>query len=130
MKQVDLVIGAITGYKWDQIRYWVNSLDRSGFSGYKVVICYNVDYATLRELQARNYITLVFTNDEANQRVTYPNKDFAIVVDRFLHYYLMVGNEANRNAVRYIIATDVRDVIFQQNPSRNAHDCRDVCDIP
>jgi len=117
MKQVDLVIGAITGYTWDQIRYWVNSLDRSGFSGYKVVICYNVDYATLRELQARNYITLVFTNDEANQRVTYPNKDFAIVVDRFLHYYLMLDNEDTRKSIRYVIATDVRDVIFQRNPS-------------
>jgi hypothetical protein len=117
MSQVDLVIGAITGYKWDQIKYWVNSLDRSGFAGVKAVIAYNIDYDTLEELQKRNYAILAFTKDDTNRRVTYPNKDFAIVVDRFLHYYLMLDNADNREKIRYVVATDVRDVIFQANPS-------------
>ena len=128
MSQVDLVIGAITGYKWDQIRHWVNSLDRSGFAGIKAVIAYNVDYDTLEELQRRNYSILAFSKDDANKRVTYPNKDFAIVVDRFLHYYLMLNNPDNQQKIRFVVATDVRDVIFQSNPSEylNGVDLRAV----
>lgn len=117
MPQVDMVIGAITGYKWEQIKYWVNSLDQSGFTGAKVVIAYNVDYATLEELQKRNYSILAFQKDDVNGRVTYPNKDFAIVVDRFLHYYLMLDSKENREHIRFVVATDVRDVVFQLNPS-------------
>jgi hypothetical protein len=113
-----LVIGAITGYNWDQIKYWVNSLDRSGYTGAKAVLAYNVDYDTLEELTKRNYAILAFQKDDLARRVTYPNTDFAIVVDRFLHYYLMLDNPTNRQAIRYVIATDVRDVIFQHNPSK------------
>jgi hypothetical protein len=117
MEQRDLVIGAVTGYNWDQIKYWANSLDRSGYTGAKAVLAYNVDYDTLEELTKRNYAILAFQKDDHARRVTYPNKDFAIVVDRFLHYYLMLDNPTNRQAFRYVIATDVRDVVFQTNPS-------------
>jgi hypothetical protein len=117
MPQSDLVIGAITGYTWDQIKYWANSLDRSGYTGAKAVIAYNIEYETLEELQKRNYAICAFSKDDANRRVTYANKDFAIVVDRFLHYYLMFDNAGNQARFRFVIATDVRDVIFQQNPS-------------
>lgn len=113
----DLVIGAMTGYTWDHIKCWANSLDQSGFTGVKAVICYNVDYDTLEELQKRNYVVLAIDRDDANRRVTYPNKDFAVVVDRFLHYYLMLDNPSNRKLIRYVVATDMRDVIFQKNPS-------------
>ncbi len=117
MPQRDLVIGAITGYNWDQIKYWVNSLDRSGFTGIKAVVAYNIDYDTLQELAKRDYAVLAFEKDDLARRVVYPNKDFAIVVDRFLHYYLMLDNADNRAAIRYVVATDVKDVVFQRNPS-------------
>ena len=29
----DIVVGCITGYNFDKIKPWVNSLDRSGFTG-------------------------------------------------------------------------------------------------
>ncbi len=112
-----MVVGAFTNYKWDQIKYWVNSLDRSGFEGLKVVIAYSVDYCTLNELSNRGYAVLCFEKDDANGRVTYPNPNFSIVVDRFLHYYLMLDNPENREAVRYVVATDMKDVVFQTNPS-------------
>lgn len=117
MEQRDLVIGAITGYNWDQVKYWANSLDRSGFTGLKAVLAYNVDYDTLEEFAKRDYAILAFQRDDQARRVTYPNTDFAIVVDRFLHYYLMLDNPTNRQSIRYVIATDVRDVVFQNNPS-------------
>ena len=49
----DLVIGCITGYDFDKIKPWVNSLDRCGFTGTKAMICYNVGYDTLEELVKR-----------------------------------------------------------------------------
>jgi len=113
----DLVIGAITGYTFDQIKYWVNSLDRSGFQGLKAVVAYNVDYETLAELTNRGYAVLAFQKDDQARRVVYPKNNFAIVVERFLHYYLLLDSPENRESVRYVIATDVKDVVFQHNPS-------------
>ena len=46
----DIVIGSITGYDFDKIKPWVNSLDRSGFTGTKAMLCYNVSYETVEEL--------------------------------------------------------------------------------
>ena len=40
----DIVIGFITGYSFDKIEPWVNSLDRSGFEVTKAMICYNISY--------------------------------------------------------------------------------------
>lgn len=112
----DLVIGSVTGYNFDQISPWVNSLDRSGFDGHKVVLAYNMDAETARELSDRDYNVLAFQKD-ASGNLSYPDKDFAIVVDRFLHYYLLLDTPENTASIRYVIATDVKDVIFQSNPS-------------
>lgn len=117
MSQVDLVVGAVTGYKWDQIKHWANSLDRSGFTGRKVVIAYNMDYDTVEELTKRGYHIFRFHGDDIARQFTYPVKDFSIVVDRFLHYHQLLLNQPTRDFTRYVIATDVRDVIFQRNPS-------------
>ena len=35
----DIVIGAITNYTFDKISPWVNSLDRCGFDGIKILLC-------------------------------------------------------------------------------------------
>lgn len=113
----DLVIGAITGYKFEQILPWVNSLDRSGFEGIKAVVAYNIDSNTIRQLNQRGYATVILGQDEGNGNFVYPKKDFAIVVDRFLRYYLALSNKENERAIRNVIATDVKDVIFQHNPS-------------
>ena len=34
----DLIIGASTGYTWDTLKYWVNSINQSGFDGDKVLV--------------------------------------------------------------------------------------------
>ena len=61
----DIVVGCITGYDFDKIKPWVNSLDRCGFTGTKAMVCYNVSYETIEELVKRNYTILAFKkNDE------------------------------------------------------------------
>lgn len=114
----DVVIGAITGYTFKQIAPWVNSLDRSGFTGRKVVIVYNADFDTVAELASRGYEIVAFHQDDLLRRFTYPKNPFstAIVVERFCAYHMFL-NQQPMGSIRYVIATDVRDVVFQSNPS-------------
>lgn len=110
----DIVIGAVTNYSFDMIKPWVNSLDRSGFDGVKMMLCYNVDYALVEELVKRGYTIMAFGRDEENKKFVY-KPQFSIVVERFLHmWYFLKKFEGE---YRYIITTDVKDVIFQGNPS-------------
>jgi len=111
----DLVVGCITGYDFDKIKPWVNSLDRCGFEGTKGMICYNVDYDTVDELVKRNYSILAFGKDEEKRTLKYNKENFSIVVERFLHLWYLL--KRFRGQYRYVITTDVKDVIFQTNPS-------------
>ncbi len=114
MKDIDIVVGCITGYDFEKIKPWVNSLDRCGFDGTKAMVCYDVDYDTVEELVKRNYTVLAFKRNEEERRFEYREK-FSIVVERFLHLWLLL--KQFKGQYRYIVTTDVKDVIFQTNPS-------------
>jgi hypothetical protein len=109
----DMIVGSITGYNFDNIKHWVNSLDRSGFSGTKMLICYNIDYETVEELVERNYSILAFKRNEDLKRFEY-RENFSIVVERFLHLWYLL--KQFKGQYRYIVATDVKDVVFQYDP--------------
>jgi len=111
----DIVVGCITGYNFDKIKPWVNSLDNCGFEGTKAMICYNIDYDTVDELVKRNYSILAFGKDEENRTFKYPQEKFSIVVERFLHLWYLL--KKFKGQYKNIITTDVKDVIFQTNPS-------------
>lgn len=110
----DVVVGSITNYDFDKIKYWVNSLEQSGFSGDKVMICYNVDYDTCEELTKRGFSIFAFKRNDEKRCFEY-REQFSIVVERFLHQWFFL--KQFRGQYRYIISTDVKDVIFQNNPS-------------
>ena len=65
----DLVIGCITGYDFDKIKPWVNSLCRSGFEGTKAMICYNVGYETVEELVKRDFTIFAFGKNDNEKRL-------------------------------------------------------------
>ena len=111
----DLIIGAITNYKYEQIEPWVNSIENSGFTGRKALIVYNIDAATSKRLIDKGFSLFGFEQNDKGD-FTYPgNTTFNIMVERFIHawYFLSELNEEIDN----IIWTDVKDVIFQKNPS-------------
>jgi len=113
----DVVLGCITNYTFDKIEIFVNSLEKSGFSGYKVMIVYNVPFSTVDELNRRGWIVVGFSRDEVNEWYRYKD-DFRIMCDRQLHYYEALQSlNAEFGGLRYVIACDPKDVIFQQNPS-------------
>jgi len=111
----DLIIGAYTNYNWDQIKYWANSIDRCGFTGDKAMIVYNSDKVTVQRLLDLGFKVWAF-NTDPNTGNYYWSQDLVIVVQRFYHlwYYL---DQLPANSYRYVISTDVKDVVFQTNPS-------------
>lgn len=102
----DAVVGFITGYNFSKIKNWVNSLDRCGFNGDKYMVCYDIDSNVITELKARGY--KVFTGTLNAQQ--------NIVLQRF-HDLWHIFKNIHQVEHRYLITTDVKDVIFQNNPS-------------
>lgn len=111
----DLVIGAITNYNFDAIRPWVNSLKRSGFDGDIAMLCYNISFEVCNELVKNGIRVLGFEHNEEQKRLEYTKPGFNVVVERFHHLGFVLRSIEPRP--RYIITTDVKDVIFQRNPS-------------
>lgn len=111
MEKKDCVIGFASNYDWNTLKYWVNSLVKSGFSGDKVLLVGNCSADTIGKLQQQDIIVIsVGIVNQYGDSVL--NSDHAAHVERFfyLHEYL------SKNDYRYVITTDVRDVIFQHNP--------------
>ncbi len=123
----DLVIGGIGGYGYHQIENWVNSLNKSGFDGDKILISYGSSQEVVSKLQQEgidvyeighdgfgNELDLITHSGE----VTRENAFRLVHNLRFFHIWQLLkqlkedGTEYNR-----VITTDVRDVIFQYNPS-------------
>lgn len=103
----DLIIGIAIGYEFPAMNNWIKSLAQCGFEGRKVLILGNVTDETVEKV----------TDLGIEAEVIDVPEDYVsplIVVDRFLilHSFL-----AEQNDIRYAIVTDVRDVVFQKNPS-------------
>ncbi len=111
----DLIIGAYTNYNWDHLKYWANSIVRSGFSGDKAVIIYNSDALTVKRLSDLGFKVWAFNQDPATGNLFWP-RELIIVVERFYHLWQFMESIPDGH-YRYVIATDVKDVVFQSNPS-------------
>lgn len=102
----DLLIGAYTKYNWAQLKNWVLSIKDSGFTGDVILIAFETNQNTIDKLKENN-IEVISVNKELNYRSNIP-----IHVERFIFMYHHIKN---RN-YRYVLTTDVKDVIFQSNP--------------
>ena len=116
----DLVIGCVGNYEWDKVALWANSLRLSGYTGKKVLIVYTGSKAFLDTAAAEGFFLVTFARDAAGNAVN-PRDKSVIVVDRFHDMWLLDREPAFKALgfpdCRYLITTDVRDVVFQTNPS-------------
>jgi hypothetical protein len=111
----DLIIGAITKYTYDKIEPWVNSIEKSGFDGHKALIVYDLDVATANKLVAKGFRLFGFERDDVGN-FSYPKgENFSIMVERFAHAWYFISQI--EDPIRNVIWTDVKDVVFQRNPS-------------
>src|ERR1700749_3217211 len=100
----DLIISAASGYNPKDVSYWINSIKLSGFQGDVMVIDFGLPQQTVAYLQSKG---VKLFKAELNGR--------HIVVERFISMYsLLQGMESEYFNV---LATDIRDVVFQRNPS-------------
>lgn len=110
---MDIIIGSVWRYGYDQIKYWLNSILRSGFDGEIYLACCEVPEQDLRKIKdLSDKIKIVSYGLSGADN---------IVVYRFQVYYYLLNYLSTiqdpDNPYRYVIATDVKDVIFQTNPS-------------
>ena len=107
----DLMVGCATNYDWSKLKYWVNSINASGFEGDKVLILMNCDKDTAQKVTDAGFSIIAF-NQDAEGNLTYQSQ-LMVHVERFIHIHKLLKD----NLYRYVITTDVKDVIFQKNPS-------------
>lgn len=98
----DLIIGGCSGYSYDQIKYWINSVNRCGFDGDKVLIVFDCDDELERKVKDQGFKVVKYPLDNSS----------AIHVQRFL----AIAEYIFKNPARCVITTDVKDVIFQRDP--------------
>jgi len=107
----DCIVGCATNYDWSKLKYWINSINTSGFEGDKVLILMNCDKDTVQKVTDAGFSIIAF-NQDANGNLTYQSQ-LMVHVERFVHIYKLLKD----NQYRFVITTDVKDVIFQKNPS-------------
>jgi hypothetical protein len=108
----DLIVGCATNYDWSKLKYWVNSINQSGFEGDKVLVLMNCDKDTVQKVTDAGFSIIAF-NQDGEGNLTYQSQ-LMVHVERFIHIHKLLKD----NNYRYVITTDVKDVIFQQNPSK------------
>jgi hypothetical protein len=113
----DLIIGVVDRYRWDDIKCWANSIEMSGFDGIKAVITYNMDGDTVRTLIDKGFSIIGAGQKDHDGGFSCDNKGRSIMIDRFFNIYEVLSRLDNRESIGRVIITDVRDVIFQLNPT-------------
>lgn len=101
----DLIIGAFKNYNFETIKPWIQSINECGFKGDKVIISIDSSKETNSKLEDAGFIVI----DAQSQA------KMGFHMERFLHIYNFL--KFQKNNYRYVITTDVRDVIFQKDPS-------------
>lgn len=99
----DLVISAIANYLPEKIKIYVESLNNSGFYGDKIMICYNIPNETIE------YLTTKGWECYGAELIGHPHMKRLIDM-----WWFLQNDERNWN---HIITTDVRDIVWQLNPS-------------
>lgn len=110
----DLIIGCITDYDYQKIKPWVNSINQCGFDGDKIVIIYNGSFDVAEKLNEQGFGVIAYQRNYT-KKCFEANNLRNVVVDRFFSMWSFLSN-CDLSNYRYLITTDVRDVIFQKNP--------------
>jgi len=98
----DCIIGGCYNYNYDQIKYWINSINRSGFNGDKVLVLFDSSDELSQRVEQEGFIVIRAAQDPS----------IAPHVMRFVSIY----DYLSKNDYRFVVTTDVRDVVFQYNP--------------
>jgi hypothetical protein len=101
----NLIIGAFTGYNYNQLKPWVESIDRCGFKGDKVMVVGEASQETRNKLDEQGF-----------KLFQMPRINAPIHVARFWSIYSFL-KEFGQN-YEIVVTTDVKDVYFQKDPCK------------
>ena len=109
----DLIIGGASNYTWDQLKFWVNSIKKTTFTGDIVLVVTNMTRETINKLTSEGVIIYAYGKQDENGNIVNQSQN-APHVERFLFIWDFLRK--HKDTYRYVIVTDTRDVIFQKNP--------------
>lgn len=108
----DLLLAAFDNYEYLQLAPWVNSIKESGFTGDIVLVCFNASFETVDKLVEKGVMVIACEKTDHG----YVHKsNMPIHTERFFHFFTILKEHAYK--YRYVIMTDAKDVVFQNNPS-------------
>jgi len=95
------IIGCITKYGVEQIRPFVESIERSGFGGDKLMLVYEITQDTIEYLNSKGW-TLIQSEPQQH-----------IILQRFRDMYQVL----HQYETDVVIWVDVKDIVFQKDPT-------------
>lgn len=104
-----LIIGCVSNYSWEDVKYWVNSIRKSGFDGDVALVGSQLSDEFIEKLTKEG----IFVHTYKSALSIPPH------VARFFYIWDFLSKKKNENVVwDLVITTDTRDVIFQNDPSK------------
>lgn len=103
----DLIMGMVMNYDWNMIEPFFVSLQKSGFSGDVVIFVSNIGGAVQQKLQDYGVTIMPFQRVGLEQIIS-PND--------YRYYLYLTYLQNHKDKYRFVLLTDVRDVIFQTAP--------------
>jgi hypothetical protein len=113
----DLLVGGIDNYSWQQIAPWVLSIKETGFTGDIWLVAYRIADDVIATLDAQGVNVYKVDHDPFMRPINHsahgPTSAHNL---RFYHIWELLSR-LNAEEYKYVITTDVRDVVFQTDPS-------------
>lgn len=118
-KRPDILIGAADNFAWKDCRNWVKSALASGFAGEIWIITYRVDADVAIEAAKLGVNVYPVEHDPYLNPIVHAAKGSPTQAHnlRFYHAWELLAR-LGWSKYRCVIMTDLRDVVFQKNPSR------------
>ena len=110
----DLIIGGASNYNWNQLRYWVNSIKKTGFKGDIVLVATNMSGDTVKKLVEEGVKVYAYGNRTEDGGIAKTENNIPPHVERFIFIWDFLRK--NKDEYRFVTVTDTRDVIFQKDP--------------
>lgn len=109
----DLIIGGASNYKYDDVKYWINSIKKSGFEGDIALVVTNIELSEIEKIADRGVNILAYGQKDADGNYK-SNSQMPPHVERFFHIWNFLNT--TKEEYEFVVTTDVRDVVFQRNP--------------
>lgn len=100
----NIIIGCVDRYNWSQISNWVKSINKHIPCCTKIMLVYDVAPECISNIKDNGFI--IYQGKLNNQ----------IVVQRFFDMWKIISTLSDDMTSGWLLATDVKDVIFQSDP--------------